>query len=283
MATRAELPLVTGERYRSSARAERGRILNEFVALTGSHRKHAIRLLARRPVPAKPRRDRRPAYGPDVEAALLALWNLSDRLCSKRLKEMIPLLLPAAIRHGVAEDREELRQLLLRVSPATIDRLLCEARIAAQSGRRRRAGMGSAIRREGSHPHLQRLERSRAGVRRGRLRRGRLRQGRLRGARQHQRGGLVHPDARLDGHRDRLDGMRAPCHAQRRLGYRGHPERNDDVPLPTEGHRLRQRQHLHEGRSRSLVPRCWFGGAGLAVLVWRCWFGGAGLVVLAWW
>lgn len=148
MATRAELLLMTGERYRNSARVERGRILNEFVALTGYHRKHAIRLLARRPVPAKPRRGRQPTYGPDVEGALLALWNLSDRLCSKRLKEMIPLLLPAAIRHGVIEDREELRQLLLRVSPATIDRLLSEARIAAQSGRRRRAGMSSAIRRE---------------------------------------------------------------------------------------------------------------------------------------
>lgn len=51
MATRSELLLVTGERYQSSSRAERGRILNEFVALTGYHRKHAIRLLARRPVP----------------------------------------------------------------------------------------------------------------------------------------------------------------------------------------------------------------------------------------
>ncbi len=72
---------------------------------------------------------------------MLALWNLSDRLCSKRLKEMTPLLLSAPIRHGVVEDREELRQLLLRISPATIERLLCDARIAVQSRRLRRAGM----------------------------------------------------------------------------------------------------------------------------------------------
>ena len=148
MSTRAELVLATGARYRSSSRAERGRILDEFVALTGYHRKHAIRLLARKPASERPRCGRRATYGSDVQAALLALWNLSDRLCSKRLKEMIPLLLPAAIRHGVIEDRGDLRDLLLKVSPATIDRLLAEARIAARSGRRRRAGMSSAIRRE---------------------------------------------------------------------------------------------------------------------------------------
>ena len=148
MSTRAELVLATGARYRSSSRAERGRILDEFVALTGYHRKHAIRLLARKPASERPRCRRRATYGSDVQAALLALWNLSDRLCSKRLKEMIPLLLPAAIRHGVIEDRADLCDLLLKVSPATIDRLLSEARIAARSGRRRRAGMSSAIRRE---------------------------------------------------------------------------------------------------------------------------------------
>ena len=46
MATKAELIEAVGRRYRQSGRAERSAILNEFVAVTGYHRKHAIRLLA---------------------------------------------------------------------------------------------------------------------------------------------------------------------------------------------------------------------------------------------
>lgn len=45
MATRDELVAAIVERYRRSNRTERGQILNEFVAVTGFHRKHAARLL----------------------------------------------------------------------------------------------------------------------------------------------------------------------------------------------------------------------------------------------
>ena len=60
---------------------------------------------------------------------------------------MIPVLLPALERHGQLAPDEELRAKLLVVSPATIDRLLSEIRIAAAQGRRRRAGFSSAVRR----------------------------------------------------------------------------------------------------------------------------------------
>ena len=45
MATRAELVEAVGDRYRSADRRSKGRILDEFVAVTGFHRKHAMRLL----------------------------------------------------------------------------------------------------------------------------------------------------------------------------------------------------------------------------------------------
>ena len=45
MATKGELLAAIGDRYRASGRAERTKILDEFVAVTGYHRKHAIRLL----------------------------------------------------------------------------------------------------------------------------------------------------------------------------------------------------------------------------------------------
>ena len=48
MATRAELLDAVGIRYRAAVRVERSRILDEFAAVTGYHRKHAIRLLAGR-------------------------------------------------------------------------------------------------------------------------------------------------------------------------------------------------------------------------------------------
>jgi hypothetical protein len=61
-------------------------MLDEFVALTGFHRKHAMRLLRGEREPAKggPRPGRR-VYGDDVRAALVVVWEASDRICGKRL------------------------------------------------------------------------------------------------------------------------------------------------------------------------------------------------------
>jgi hypothetical protein len=46
MATRDELVAAIAERYSRADRTERGRILDEFTAVTGFHRKHAMRLLS---------------------------------------------------------------------------------------------------------------------------------------------------------------------------------------------------------------------------------------------
>jgi hypothetical protein len=43
--TRRELVRAVGERYRGGTKADKLHILNEFVAITGYHRKHAIRIL----------------------------------------------------------------------------------------------------------------------------------------------------------------------------------------------------------------------------------------------
>lgn len=45
MATRTELVAAISCRYALGGRAEKARMLDEFVALTGFHRKHAMRLL----------------------------------------------------------------------------------------------------------------------------------------------------------------------------------------------------------------------------------------------
>src|SRR5689334_13104744 len=98
MATRAELLEVVRERYGGARPAERRLILDEFVAVSGYHRKHAIRLLGQSADgPAPDRRGRSPVYD---AAALVVLWEASDRLCGKRLRAALPVLVPAMERHS---------------------------------------------------------------------------------------------------------------------------------------------------------------------------------------
>src|SRR5438309_2610320 len=137
MAGRTELLEAVSTRYGGAGRSERSRILNEFAAVTGYHRKHAIRLLTgwgnrdggklqtEAPGRAGSRRGR---YGPEVRDALIQLWEVADRVCSKRLRPMIAVLLPALERHGRVTLDEATRVKLREVSAATIDRLLADVR-----------------------------------------------------------------------------------------------------------------------------------------------------------
>jgi hypothetical protein len=148
MSTRTELVAAIKERYQRSIKADRRSILDEFVAVTGCRRKHAIRLLSSADEPPAFRVRRVPRrYGADVREALIALWEASDRVCSKRLKPLIPVLLPALERHGKLVIGAALQALLVQISPASMDRLLSEMRLIARGGRRRRAGFSSAVRR----------------------------------------------------------------------------------------------------------------------------------------
>jgi hypothetical protein len=108
-----------------------------------------VRSLANLPAagPEAPRQ-RTSTYDVVVKDALTALWEASDRICGKRLKVMIPTLLPALERHGRLKLAAVDRMLVLAISAATIDRLLADTKIEAAGGKRRRVGFYSAIRRE---------------------------------------------------------------------------------------------------------------------------------------
>ena len=97
MATRRELIQAIAQRYHSAARPEKRNILDEFVKVTGYHRKHAIRALKRtartRAIPAPRSR----VYDEAVRRALAILWEAADRICGKRLKEAIPTLVDAMV------------------------------------------------------------------------------------------------------------------------------------------------------------------------------------------
>jgi len=148
--SRRELVGVTSDRYRAGSSAEKRIILTEFVALTGYHRKHAIRLLNQTAVLRTPTRQRgeRRIYNDAVRDALVVLWEAVDRVCGKRLKPLIGILIPALERHGHLRLDTGVRTQVLAVSPATIDRLLSPIRAAARGGPARHHPPTSSIRRK---------------------------------------------------------------------------------------------------------------------------------------
>jgi hypothetical protein len=148
MATRDELIAAIAGRYAQGDRSERGRILDEFVAVTGFHRKHAMRLLRAGKTDRRcgPRPGRR-VYDDAVREALIVAWEASDRICGKRLRPLLPILVEAMERHGHLQLVPEVRSRLLTMSAATIDRRLRDVRRQAGTATRRRSAASAAIRR----------------------------------------------------------------------------------------------------------------------------------------
>ena len=92
LATRRELIQAIAERYHAATRPEKKRILDEFIKVTGYHRKHAIRALKRTSGTGAEPAPRSRVYDEAVRCALTILWEAADRICGKRLKEAIPTL-----------------------------------------------------------------------------------------------------------------------------------------------------------------------------------------------
>jgi hypothetical protein len=135
-------------RYADANRQERGGILDELTSLTGLHRKHAARLL--RGAGVRKRHDSRPqrrSYDDAVREALVVIWEASDRVCGKRLRPLVPILVEAMERHGHLQLDSDVRNGLLSMSAATIDRALRVVRGQSGQRRRRRSPPSAAIRR----------------------------------------------------------------------------------------------------------------------------------------
>ena len=137
---RGEVLQAVQERYRQATRKEKARILDEVVALTHCHRKHAIRLLAKaQKLESQSTRVGKRVYDEAVREALIVVWEASDRICGKRLKAVLPALLESMELHGHLRPTPAVRKLLLSVSAATMDRLLAPIRSQARSRKKRRS------------------------------------------------------------------------------------------------------------------------------------------------
>src|ERR1035441_5362555 len=123
-AKRAALARIHG-RYQRAGRPHKPRILDEFCAPCGYHRKAALRLL-NRPLRTAPPKRSGPKIRYDPAAVLPGLkrvWLASDQLCGKLLKAALPEWLAHHERRA-APLPEAFKKKLLAISPAQSDRLL---------------------------------------------------------------------------------------------------------------------------------------------------------------
>jgi len=99
-------------------------MLDEFVRVTGYHRETAIRLLSGRAVERHGRRGRRRKYGSAAADAVRELWEVTDRVCSRRLQPYLGELLEVMVRRGRMALTAEVTEQVLSMSVSTVDRLL---------------------------------------------------------------------------------------------------------------------------------------------------------------
>jgi hypothetical protein len=124
--SRRELLAVVAPRYRLARGEERSRILAEFIASTGYHRKYALSLLNHPVTKGSSRKKRRRPrqYVFAVQQGLVTCWRAANGICSKRLVPYLPELVRVLEQHGELHLEPTTKERLLALSAATADRLL---------------------------------------------------------------------------------------------------------------------------------------------------------------
>jgi len=115
---------MTGKRARS-------KLLDEYCEVTGHDRKYTNKLLLGLRGAGPPgKAGRKSTYGPEVVEVLKRIWFLAEQACGKRLAPVLPLWMGAyEKRHGSLG--KGLKEKVLKISPAQIDRVLAPVRVKA--------------------------------------------------------------------------------------------------------------------------------------------------------
>jgi hypothetical protein len=124
-------------RYERAGRRYRSKLLDQVCGLCGYERKYAIKVLGgRRPGPrGQPQGGARIRYGEAERHVIRQIWRWGDFPCGKRLAAMLGLWLGGyQRRYGALPP--EVRQKVLAISAATLDRLLAKdrARVPTRRG-----------------------------------------------------------------------------------------------------------------------------------------------------
>lgn len=130
------------ERYRHSDRKVKKDILNEYIQLTGFHRKYAITKLnscikkrehnfndriiqtTKVELPKKKKRIYITKYGIDVINSLIRIWQTFDYMCGQRLVPFIRENIDALAAEPYFQISLEIRSKLLQIFSATVNRAL---------------------------------------------------------------------------------------------------------------------------------------------------------------
>jgi hypothetical protein len=124
--------------YRQARKREKTKRLDELVELTHYTRRHARRLLSQHgkkmwvkrqtkvmgDVNKRSQRVRRRIYDDEVLAVLIKIWKMMDYICGKRLQPALAEIVTVLERHNELSCPRETKAKLLKISAATIDRLL---------------------------------------------------------------------------------------------------------------------------------------------------------------
>jgi hypothetical protein len=125
-------------RYLKATKVEKQKILDEFTGATGYHRKYAIRVLKnQRPVQKHLNRKTKTyktIYRGEVLQALEQIWEIYGQICSKRLQPLLPEAIKVLERCQEIELSKNTKELLLKISSASIDRCLRPVRIKSPHG-----------------------------------------------------------------------------------------------------------------------------------------------------
>ena len=150
MKQRQAVTAVTVQRYRQSSKKVKQQILDEFCETTGYCRGYAryvlrnqgrqvwlggkrtiVGAVCQRQQRLKPR-----VYDEPVLAELRKLWELLNYVCGKRLVAIMPELIAKLEQFGELRLSASTKEKLLRISAATVDRLLQPERRKQQLRRR---------------------------------------------------------------------------------------------------------------------------------------------------
>ena len=134
------------KKYRKASKKGKTKIIDNLISLTKYNRCYARYVLRNyKHNPKKKKRIGKKVYGKEFLNVLKKVWYIYDNICGKRLAPFMFEAISALERHGEIKINKEIKQQLLAVSAATIDRLLDKERKKYLLGRKSKTKPGTLL------------------------------------------------------------------------------------------------------------------------------------------